>query len=384
MSYYPQPTPVYINVEPQENVLGTVGFVAALLSLFTCGLIAPIAFLMCFIAVFFPPRGLAIAGLIISSVFSLWFWLFGLAMVLTIIGAGTAVQEASAKAAAEVRKEQEAIKKLQMQGRPSVTKPTSLPTAPGKATLTSTPKLFEEPDVPMPAPVPGDLSARVGQVAASGEVRVGVASVEVGTVKLKDFAGRSVEGDDPQLQIVVTIENVSRTTKIDYLGWGGNVPYNRHPATLSDERGNVYKRVSYGINRVVGQAGAPQSIYPGKSHNDRLVFELPVDGAEFLVLRLPGIALGLDDDLELVLSPPTIEKPTAAIPPESKEPMAKPAAAPASTWREWTSTSGTKIEARFRGQIGATVKLEKRDGSVINVDEALLSPADRAYIRAKR
>ena len=52
---------------PQRtNTLGIVGFVFAILGVFSLGLLAPIALLICFIALFKRPRGFAVAGFFIS------------------------------------------------------------------------------------------------------------------------------------------------------------------------------------------------------------------------------------------------------------------------------------------------------------------------------
>ncbi len=59
---------VVVQQQP-TNGLGVGGFVTSLVSLvFTCGLLSPISLILCFIAIFKKPRGLAIAGLVISGI----------------------------------------------------------------------------------------------------------------------------------------------------------------------------------------------------------------------------------------------------------------------------------------------------------------------------
>ena len=60
--------PVQVIVQKSEsNGIGMAGFICSLISLFTCGILFPIGFLLSLIGVFFRPRGFAIAGLVISG-----------------------------------------------------------------------------------------------------------------------------------------------------------------------------------------------------------------------------------------------------------------------------------------------------------------------------
>lgn len=53
-------------------------------------------------------------------------------------------------------------------------------------------------------------------------------------------------------------------------------------------------------------------------------------------------------------------------------------------WRTWTSTAGTKTEAKFKGMVGQKVRLEKRDGTIITVPSDRLSEEDLAWIRGRK
>ena len=53
-------------------------------------------------------------------------------------------------------------------------------------------------------------------------------------------------------------------------------------------------------------------------------------------------------------------------------------------WRTWTSTAGTKIDAKFKGMIDKKVKLEKRDGTTVMVPANLLSEDDLSWIKGRR
>ena len=67
-------------------------------------------------------------------------------------------------------------------------------------------------------------------------------------------------------------------------------------AELTDNDGNRYRGVSFSAPSVVKDAKTNESIYPGKSIVDAVVFELPIDGAEYLDLKLS--AKGCKEDGE--------------------------------------------------------------------------------------
>lgn len=75
----------HVHVDQPSNGLGVAGFVLSILGWITCGLLLPFGLLFSFIGLFKRPRGLAIAGFVISSVGAL------LAVsVVAIIGIGGA------------------------------------------------------------------------------------------------------------------------------------------------------------------------------------------------------------------------------------------------------------------------------------------------------
>ena len=98
MSYgptgYPQPHYDQDYADSQSsNALRIVGLVLSLIGLlFTCGLISPLGLIVSLIALAWPPRGAAIAGTIIGAIGTLLLMLFGMAMVLGILGIGAAAQ----------------------------------------------------------------------------------------------------------------------------------------------------------------------------------------------------------------------------------------------------------------------------------------------------
>jgi hypothetical protein len=62
---------------------------------------------------------------------------------------------------------------------------------------------------------------------------------------------------------------------------------------LTDDKGNRYKAINFGFgSSVIGQVTGSESIYPGKSLDDVLVFESPIERAQSLRLELPAENIG--------------------------------------------------------------------------------------------
>jgi hypothetical protein len=132
----------------------------------------------------------------------------------------------------------------------------------------------------------------------TNDAQIWIVSAKVGTVPLKNL-GDSTESEKEHLIVTVGIKSVSATKKIDYQTWASNGVYDASPATLKDETGNSYKRISFGIGaQPIGQAERGASVYPGKTITDVLVFEPPVGAAKELRLELPraNIGGGRDDE----------------------------------------------------------------------------------------
>ena len=67
-----------------SNGLGIAGFVCSLVGLLSCGLVAPVGLLLSAVAMFRPPRGFAIAGLVLGALGSLWIVAIVAVIVLTV------------------------------------------------------------------------------------------------------------------------------------------------------------------------------------------------------------------------------------------------------------------------------------------------------------
>lgn len=137
------------------------------------------------------------------------------------------------------------------------------------------------------------VDARKGAV-RQGDIQVRVAGVSVGKVPLEDAFSEGSKSKDDFLMVKLELKNTSSTRKVEYHTWSGrDLIFERDYATLRDNFDNVYKRVSFGqISHPVGAVERSESIYPGKSISDVLVFEVPVDTIEYLRLELPAKNFG--------------------------------------------------------------------------------------------
>lgn len=126
------------------------------------------------------------------------------------------------------------------------------------------------------------------------QVRVELGQVTIGKVPLKGIQGEG-QSEDVLLQIAVRIINKSDAKKLAYRSWSDG-QFNRNAASLEDDIGNTYKRITFGFSTTpIGQSGS-ESIYPGKDIGDLLVFEVPVEKAAHLILELPKAAYGGSGD----------------------------------------------------------------------------------------
>ena len=178
--------------------------------------------------------------------------------------------EAAAAAAADAAKQANTARQADAAKQPDVARGTAAP-RPADA---PSPSSAAKADAPFSAPV-----------ALGTDMTVQIDSANFGHVSWKDFMdGPPSDDGNNYLVITVTVKNNSATRKYDYMTWRGNAFAD---GTLSDDIGNSYKQIDKGMEGPVGSAG-DQSIYPGKTLTDVLVFELPVAGAKTLTLELPG------------------------------------------------------------------------------------------------
>jgi hypothetical protein len=268
---------------------------------------------------------------------------------------------------------------------------------------------------PSPGATPPDWTV-AGKPVTQGDVEVTVNGVEVVKVPISEALGGVGQSAEPQLIVRLTIRNRSNVKKLDFRGWGGRAfAFGGDFATIADDHGNTYKRIYFGaLNKPVGQVSDNESIYPGKSLGDVLVFEPPIDAAGYLTLELPAAAFGGEGMLRFRI-PGDMLRP-APVKPIATDPASKPAApvteqktnttpnddrpskptasaavvdpTPEQTpddkkWRTWKSGTHT-LDAKFDGMSDRVVKLKKRDGSFVKVPLERLSPDDQAFILKRK
>jgi len=116
---------------------------------------------------------------------------------------------------------------------------------------------------------------------------------------------------DNLLSIQLQLTNESRDKKAEYRTWRGERMFSRDYATLKDNFGNNYKRISFGFSTEIVGSIESDSVYPGKKINDVLVFEMPVPTVEYLKLELPASNFGGVGMLRLKIPRSMIQLPPA-------------------------------------------------------------------------
>ena len=141
-----------------------------------------------------------------------------------------------------------------------------------------------------PPEPPAEQWTSAANAVKQGDVQIRITEVRVGKIALKDMFGDASESTEPHLAITVEVSNLSAAKKLDYRTWrGSDFGFGEEYATLTDDNENTYKRVGFGSSSTpVGGIQIIESIYPGKTITDVLVYEMPVDAAKWLRLKLPA------------------------------------------------------------------------------------------------
>ncbi len=169
---------------------------------------------------------------------------------------------------------------------------------PKAANRTATPQARQPRNTPPAAPPgraaePEEQWASATDAVKQGDITVRITAVKSGKVALKSgFGDSESESVDALLAIEVLITNTGANKKVEYHTFmGRDFSIGRDYASLHDNFDNTYKRIGFGMSKPVG-ANESESIYPGKSITDVLVFEIPIDTAEYLKLELPAQSFG--------------------------------------------------------------------------------------------
>jgi hypothetical protein len=123
-----------------------------------------------------------------------------------------------------------------------------------------------------------------------GDLQVQIVKTSIGKVPLKDIFRENATSKDNLLMVKLELRNLNPTKKVEYHSWAGeDFAFVRDYATLKDNFGNSYKRISFGLgSQPIGAVKGSESLYPNKSVTDVLLFEVPLDTATHLDLELPA------------------------------------------------------------------------------------------------
>lgn len=136
--------------------------------------------------------------------------------------------------------------------------------------------------------------AYAGTPVRQEDVQISIDAVSLGNVPVvNEITSSESVSDSTLLGVRLSLFNESTQKKLEYSSWNGkDYSFERDFATLQDNYGNVYKRVSFGFGENVLGSIESDSLYPGASVSDVLVFESPISNIEFLELELPASNFG--------------------------------------------------------------------------------------------
>lgn len=146
--------------------------------------------------------------------------------------------------------------------------------------------------------------------AVLGNVQVEVIGATAGLVPLdRRITGGSTSSEESLLSISLRITNLSDSKKLSYSTWRDTTSFlSTDVCSLRDNFDNTYRRVGFPFSASIRGSTDSDSIYPGESIEDVLVFELPVDSASELFLTLPGQKVGERGEFRLLLDPSLISR----------------------------------------------------------------------------
>ena len=124
-----------------------------------------------------------------------------------------------------------------------------------------------------------------------GDIEVKIKKVAIGKVVSVGIMGDSeYKSKDDYLQVYLSVRNNNPHKKHDVRSWGHNLYYgtssNNEAITLVDNYDNTYDRSFTQDTNNLKEGYISASLYPNKSIDDIAVFEVPVDGIEYLRLKL--------------------------------------------------------------------------------------------------
>ena len=290
----PQPTTaiqVNVNTTKATNSLGISSLILGILSFFVCW-IPVIGFALSGLGLLLGLGGIAmsvfrkgtgigysIAGAAVNSI-ALF---IGIIFITVYAGAVASVDSTMKQLEAQRNKVAQQAKPVQPQQ--AVPAPASSD-ATGEAPTTPEVAI---PEAPKPEPAkPTIVFNPATEALQLGDVQLKILEVKLGKVELTQmFSQRDTTSADELLMVKVQITNTSSTKKLDYRGWMESLSSMQGiTAKLTDENENRYKTISFPASASIKGATSKDSIYPGKSIVDAIVFEIPIENAKQLFLTL--------------------------------------------------------------------------------------------------
>lgn len=117
-------------------------------------------------------------------------------------------------------------------------------------------------------------------------VRIDTASLDYVEVT-EAFTGKKFESGE-YLVLKVRLATSRKDKKYDYVSWDRNTS----PAKVVDQKGNRYKRIDFGINKVAGR-NESDTLREEAFVWDVLTFEKPVKESGDVLVTLPGDNIGV-------------------------------------------------------------------------------------------
>lgn len=182
----------------------------------------------------------------------------------------------------------------QIPGAPSVPSSLTVPLAPAPVAraVPASPVLPKPKPIapPEPAKPPEPRWIAADSAAELGDMRVQVNSVQVGKVSLKGPFGVATHSEDDLVLITLNLTNINSKKKLEYDSWSGHtISAGDDIGILKDNLGNSYKRMHFGFATMPNDAIERETpVYPDASILDAIVFERPLESAEYLELTLPA------------------------------------------------------------------------------------------------
>lgn len=161
-----------------------------------------------------------------------------------------------------------------------------------------------QPRVGAGSPEPEVTSASTPQWYSLGQTAIEVKHAQIGRVPMTG----SDQEDEPAFAIGIVITNKDQSNKVKYLSWRGP-SFNRSPAVLRDDRANLIRRLPPTVSRhPVGAVEVSETLTPGDSISDVLLFEMPIGDADYYLLELPGEHVGARGESIVVRIPAELIK----------------------------------------------------------------------------